>query len=339
VDDEVLIMRSHYPFGPTGVFRSPRSRLALAPLAIACAALFPRAASAEPRHSSRSEAPCTDDNGNRNGNGNENARYGGANVDLTQPAKPNGLVDVHEFGGSVHVTGWGQSAVHVKGHFTADCHVELTPSGDHTQVHLTCSHGPATGDLEIQVPQASALEVRTMSADVSIQGVSGSIHLQTISGDIAIRGGAPSEIEARSTSGDVKIDAASSSTRAHSVSGDVEVAGVRGRATIRTISGECTLSGGDFSSVEIDSVSGAVTFRGAVTGQGPFEMQSHSGDVVLHLPRTTNVDVEMRTTSGDLVIDMGSGRKTGERELDARIGAGGAKVRLRSFSGDVEVIE
>jgi DUF4097 and DUF4098 domain-containing protein YvlB len=334
VDDEVLMMLSRlFPF-PS---RSARvSRLARRPglprlvaLALAYALSSPAMAMADSRRSSRSESPCTDDD----------ERHGGANVDITQQVRPNGLVDVHEFGGVVHVTGWSQNAVHVKGQFTPDCHVELTPSGDHTQIHLTCAHGPGTGNLEIQIPQASGLEVRTMSADVTVQNVSGSVHLQTISGDIAIRGGAPSEIEARSTSGDVKIDSASASTRAHSVSGDVAVSGVRGRATIRTISGECSLSGGDFNSVEVDSVSGAITFRGAVTGQGPFEMQSHSGDVTLHLPRTTNVDVEMRSTSGDLVIDMGSGRKTGERELDARIGAGGAKVRLRSFSGDVEVIE
>jgi DUF4097 and DUF4098 domain-containing protein YvlB len=105
------------------------------------------------------------------------------------------------------------------------------------------------------------------------------------------------------------------------------------------VSGDCALSGGEFSAIEIETVSGDVTFRGALNGQGRFEMNSHSGDITLHLPRTTGADVEMRSTSGDLLIDMGSGRKMAERELDARIGPGGAKVRLRSFSGDVKVIE
>ena len=71
---------------------------------------------------------------------------------------------------------------------------------------------------------------------------------------------------------------------------------------------------------------------------GVLDVQS-VGDVAAKIRETTGADVEMRSTSGDLVIDMGSGRKTGERELDARIGAGGAKVRLRSFSGDVTVGE
>ena len=94
-----------------------------------------------------------------------------------------------------------------------------------------------------------------------------------------------------------------------------------------------------FNAVEIESVSGDIVFHGAPVGPGAFEMQSHSGDVALHLPPTTGAEVEMRTMSGDLVIDMGSGRKTAERELDARIGSGGAKLRLHTYSGDIGVTQ
>jgi DUF4097 and DUF4098 domain-containing protein YvlB len=287
-------------------------------------------ASAQPRHpspGSHDEDPCDDDD-----------RHGGA-IDVTVTVKPAGTIDVHQFGGSVRVTGWAQSTVHVKGDFGPDCHVDMTPSGDREEIRLSCSHGPGSGDLEIQMPQTSALVVRAMSADLSVHDVSGAVRLETVAGDIEVKGGAPNEIDVRSTSGTVKIDSSSPSTRAHSVSGDVRIRGVRGRATVRTVSGECTLSGGEFNSVEIESVSGDVTFTGGVAGQGTFEMQSHSGDINLHLPPTTGADVEMRSTSGDLVIDMGSGRKTGERELDARIGPGGARLRLRSFSGDIKVTQ
>ncbi len=259
-------------------------------------------------------------------------------ADITVQGKPAGFVEVHVFGGNVRVTSWAQNAIHVRGHFNPDCHIDVVPSGDREQIRLACSHGPGTGDIDVQIPQASSLEVRTMSADVSIRDVNGAVHTQTVSGDVDLRGGSPSEIDLRSTSGDVTVESSSTATRAHSISGDVHIAGVRGRATIRTVSGECILSGGDFTGMEIETVSGDVVFQGAVTGQGTFEVQSHSGDVTLHLPATTGAEVEMRSTSGDLVIDMGSGRKSAERELDARIGPGGARLRLRSFSGDVRVV-
>jgi DUF4097 and DUF4098 domain-containing protein YvlB len=301
---------------------------------VASVALVSLDASARPPHHSHDGAdddspdPCADDD-----------RRGGA-IDVSVQVKPNGSVDVHQFGGAVRVAGWAQSTVHVKGELGPDCHVDVLPSGDREEIRLSCLHGPGSGELEIQVPQASALVVRTMSADVAVHGVNGAVHLETVAGDIELKGGTPSEIDVRSTSGTVTIDAASPSTRAHSVSGDVRVRGVRGRAVIRTVSGECTLVAGDsgeFSAVEIESVTGDVTFGGGVAGPGMFEMQSHSGDITLHLPPTTGADVEMRSNSGDLVIDMGSGRKAAERELDARIGPGGARLRLRSFSGDIKV--
>jgi hypothetical protein len=314
LDDEVMTMR--------------RLQHLLLFVPIAVVAFANGTASAQSRRT-QADTPCADDDDRR----------GGA-MDVTVQVRPNGVVNVHQFGGSVHVTTWAQSAIHVKGQFSAECHVDVAPaSGEREEIDLRCSHGPGSGDLEVQIPQASSLDVRTMSADVTAEGVNGFVHLQTVTGDIEVKGGTPNEIEVRSTSGGVKVQASSPSVRAHSVSGDVHIAGVRGRATIRTVSGECTLSGGEFNAVEIESVSGDIVFRGAPAGPGAFEMQSHSGDVALHLPPTTGADVEMRSVSGDLVIDMGSGRKTAERELDARIGSGGAKLRLHTFSGDIGVTQ
>jgi hypothetical protein len=263
--------------------------------------------------------------------------YNGS-ADITVQARPAGHVDVHVFAGSVRVTSGPPGAIHVRGHFSPECHLDVAPSGERQEIHLSCSHGPATGDVEVQVPQMSSVDVRTMSADVSFHDINGAVHAQTVAGNIELHGGTPTEIDLRSTSGDVTIQSSSTSTRAHSISGDVRISGVRGRASIRTVSGECTLSGGEFSATEIETVSGDVVFQGAIAGSGTFEAQSHSGEITLHLPATTAADVEMHSTSGELVIDMGSGRKSAEQELIARIGPGGSRLRLRSFSGDVNVL-
>ena len=190
--------------------------------------------------------------------------------------------------------------------------------------------------MEIQVPQASTLEVRSMSADISVANVNGPLRLQSVTSNIDVKGGAPTDIEARTTNGNVRIDAAASQIRAQSVSGDVAITGAHGKANVRTVSGDCALAGGDFSDVRYESVSGDIAFTGGVTGS--FEAESHSGDVTMHVPATTNADVELRTFSGNLVVDVGSGpKKTGDHELDAKIGAGGARIRVRTFSGDVKV--
>jgi DUF4097 and DUF4098 domain-containing protein YvlB len=259
-------------------------------------------------------------------------------LDEMRDAKPNGEIDVHAFAGTVHVTGWAQNQVKVHATVNGDCHVEITPSGDRSSVRVECSHGPGNAELEIQVPQASTLEVRTMSAGIGVTGVNGPLRLQSVTADIEVKGGAPSEVEARTTSGNVHIDAASPQIRAQSVSGDVRITGAKGKASVHTVSGDCVLSGGDFSDVRFESVSGDATFTGGVVGS--LEAQSHSGNVTLHLPPATNADVELRTFSGELLVDMGNGspKKATDHELDAKLGVGGARVRVRTFSGDVKVI-
>jgi len=213
-------------------------------------------------------------------------------VDEVLNAKANGRVDIHAFAGSVRVTGWAQNQLKVHASVHDGCRVDIVPSGERYEIRLECDHGPRSADLEIQVPQGSAVEVRTLSADLTVQGVSGSLRLESVTSDIDVKGGASTDIEARTTSGSVHIDAATPQVRAQSVSGDVRITGARGKADIHTVSGDCTLSGGDFGDVRFETVSGQVTFTGGVVGS--FEVQSHSGDVAVHLPATTNADVELR---------------------------------------------
>jgi DUF4097 and DUF4098 domain-containing protein YvlB len=257
-------------------------------------------------------------------------------VDETRPAKSNGTVEVHLFSGEVRVTGWTQNFVHVKGAIDSDCKLEITPAGDRTEISVSC-HGPPEGELEIQVPQTGTIEVQTMSAPVSVSNVSGAVRVHSVNGDIEVRGGAPSEVEARSTSGSIVVHANAAWTRAHTVSGEVDVEGAHGRASLHAVSGECRLQGGDFSEVSMQSVSGDIAFDGALPGQASFEGQSHSGEVRVRVPASTNADVELRTYDGDLSIEVGGTKKTGERSLEARLGTGGAKLRAHSFSGDVHV--
>jgi DUF4097 and DUF4098 domain-containing protein YvlB len=260
-----------------------------------------------------------------------------AAIDETRDAKPNGEIDVHGFAGTVHVTGWAQNQLKVHANVSGDCRVEVSPSGDRLEVRLSCSHGPGSGDMSLQVPQASTLDVRTMSATISVAGVSGPLRLQSVTADIDVKGGAPGEVEARSTSGSIRIDAASPQTRAQSVSGDVTIASVHGKASVHTVSGDCKIAGGEFSDVRVETVSGDVSFTGAITGS--LEVSTHSGDVGLHVPATTGADAELRSFSGDLLVDLGDGkRQKGSHELDAKLGAGGARIRARTFSGDVSIV-
>jgi hypothetical protein len=255
-------------------------------------------------------------------------------VNETRPAKPTGVVEIENVEGDVKVIGWNRAEVNVKGAMDAGCHLDLSPSADRTRVRVT-PRERCEANLEIRVPMGSAVEVKTVTADIGVRGVNGAVRIESVSGDLAVAG-APSEVSARTTSGEVDIQATSAVTRARSVSGGVRVRGVRGKATVESVSGECELRGGDFSEAEIRTVSGEIVFEGGLVGQGSFDFKTHSGEVELRLPASTNADFELRSFSGSLETRLGT-PKTASSALDFRVGAGGAKVRVRTFSGDVVV--
>ena len=257
-------------------------------------------------------------------------------VSVVRPAKSNGVVEIVNLDGDVKVVGWARSEVSVSGEIDPKCQLDFSPSAERMRVRIVCPHhGQESADLEIHVPSASAVEVKSLSADASVRDVTGALRVESVSGDITIAG-APSEIAVRTTSGNVVINASTAVTRARSVSGEVHVRGVRGKASIESVSGECTLTGGEFSDAEMRTVSGEVIFEGALSGQGSFEFRSHSGDVLLRIPVSTSADFELRTFSGELTTKLAAARAS-SGALDFRLGNGGARVSVRTFSGDATV--
>jgi DUF4097 and DUF4098 domain-containing protein YvlB len=224
--------------------------------------------------------------------------------------------------------------VSVTGHVDG-ADLDISPSADRTRIRMVSAHGRREADLEIHVPRASRVEAKAVSADLDVQGVVGPLRLEAVSGDITV-GGAPSEVSARTASGSISLEVSSPSVIARSVSGSVRVAGARGRAVVESVSGECTLAGGDFTEVDMRAVSGDIDFTGGMTGQGSFEFRTHSGKIDLRLPKATNADFELRTFSGSIESNLG-GSRSGNSALDFRNGSGGAKVRGRTFSGDIDI--
>jgi DUF4097 and DUF4098 domain-containing protein YvlB len=257
-------------------------------------------------------------------------------VDESRPAKANGVVDIDVPNGEVKVVAWNKSEVSVKGHIEG-AELEVSTSSDRTRIRVAGRRHQGEAELEIRVPAGSRVEAKGVSTSLEIRDVSGALRLQSVSGDIAVSG-APSDVDVHSVNGQVELNVKSAVVNARSISGAVRVAGARGRASIDSVSGDCSLEGGDFTEVEMRGVSGNLRFVGGIAGQGSFEFKTHSGDIELHLPAATNADVELRTFNGSLESRLGaSGPRQSTSALDFRAGNGGAKVRGRTFNGDIRV--
>ena len=75
---------------------------------------------------------------------------------------------------------------------------------------------------------------------------------------------------------------------------------------------------------------------------GPFEFETHSGNITLNLSRGVSARFEIETFSGDIENDFGQEpERTSEygpgMELSFETGGGKARVEASSFSGAVEI--
>jgi len=263
------------------------------------------------------------------------SKTAGGSVNETRPAKANGVVDIDVPNGSVKILAWNKSEVNVTGQLER-AELEMSTSSDRTRVRVSAKRHHGEADLEIHVPQGSRIEAKGIGTTLEVRDVTGALRLQSVSGDITVSG-SPSDVDVHSVNGQVELKVKSAVVNARSISGGVHVVGARGRAMLDTVSGECVLEGGDFTEVEMRAVSGDVRFVGGISGQGSFEFKTHSGDIELRLPGATNADFELRTFNGSLETRLGTEARQSTSVLDFRVGTGGAKVRGRTFNGDIRV--
>lgn len=140
----------------------------------------------------------------------------------------------------------------------------------------------------------------------------------------------------------VTLPRASNLSRVSTVSGDVDVTGVSGNVSISSVSGNVTFSGGG-GAMEFQTVSGDVTVTlDSAAPVKSFTGQSVSGDFHLNIPQGSNGDLTFSSVSGDVTargdIAVNVESSPGHKESTARIGEGGTPYRIRTVSGDVEIV-
>lgn len=146
-------------------------------------------------------------------------------------------------------------------------------------------------------------------------------------------------------SGDVVGHGIRGETEARSVSGDVLLTDVVGKIVeAQTVSGNIELNRVNADEVVAETVSGDVDFSGEIHKNGDYDMKTLSGDVIMRIPKNTGADISGATFSGDFstsfpITNKAASRFTRKQRINGTIGDGSARIRVESFSGDVELRE
>ena len=204
-------------------------------------------------------------------------------------------------------------------------------------------------DYTITVPQNAALSLKTVSGDVSVNGVHGEVRAESVSGDVEVIA-TPNLALAKTVSGDVRArDISSTSLTLGTVSGTVVASGLKVRTLdASSVSGDLQLSNLQVERLTAKTLSGEITFEGSLVRGGRYEFNAHSGDVRLMLTSNTpGFELDASTFSGSVRSDFpvtlrstndGAGRRgSANRALRGTYGDASAILALRSFSGSVVI--
>jgi len=175
-----------------------------------------------------------------------------------------------------------------------------------------------TCDVELEIPSGATVVVEGASTDVEVRGLRGDQRYRSASGDLVLR----------EVSGSLTIEA---------LSGDVEI-GADGPSTIsaRSVSGDLDVRAGSIAELRASTTSGDLYVAGSFDGDGPFSIETVTGDATLS--PANGVRVEARTITGDIDSELPARRDDADGRRALVIGAGGPTITFRSTSGDLRVV-
>jgi len=203
----------------------------------------------------------------------------------------------------------------------------------------------------VTAPAGTRISSRSVSGNVSVEGIDGELSITTMSGDVVVTGAARLTT-AKTVSGDITLTNVGSEgvLEASTMSGEIIASGIKARRlNLSAVTGGVTAKGAEAGDVKLHSMAGDLLFGGALAPRGRYEFSSHSGDIHIGVDGQVGFSLEASTFSGKVHSDLAlQGVRTGTRGIGARrnatprnlsgtFGDGSAMISATSFSGSVVV--
>lgn len=279
--------------------------------------------------------------------------FAGTPINETRPLAADGNVSIENIKGRIVVRTWAQPQVRITGTLGKGAE-KLEVDGDGRDLSIEVKYPDRRNGwgwnrnemeptiLEITVPQKVSLDIESVSAEVDVQQIAGrKLDVSSVSGNIVVTASSPGEASFENVSGNTTLRITTDNVSAESVSGDINMqGGLSGRVSMETVSGNASLIAKTLSKLQFSSVSGDADVQAALATNGVVTGETVSGTLRLSLPKTTSAQLSIETFSGDINSPVGKVDREEYgpgKSLDARLGQGQGKIRLESFSGDVDL--
>lgn len=221
--------------------------------------------------------------------------------------------------GDFSVVGWDAQELLVK----ADDENVRVRQDDQT-VYFSCND-----NLTLRMPRGGSLEVKSVTGDMALRGVTGQVELKEVQGDLSIRDVGPTIIE--KVNADFSLRGATGDLRIKKLNADASVRDVTGNVTIELVASDLVMRGigGDLkATVGAD----AVVY---LDPKAEHEYAVNAGDdILVVLP--PNVDATLNLTGDEIEVDLPDVPKEDSTSRVVKLGNGSAKISL-SAGGDLRV--
>lgn len=266
-------------------------------------------------------------------------------VEKRAATDPRGKVEIVNVAGEVRVIGWDKPEVHV----TADLgggveRLDFESKGGRTVIEVVLRRRAHAGssDLTVHAPRDSSLFVNTVSAEQEISDMRGALQLQAVSGSIETDSWG--DIEVKTVSGEIEVrgHGGEGGVRVTSVSGDIVLRNIGPDLELETVTGDMDVGMDALTRGRIKTTNGDLTLVTRLSGDARLEAEAINGDLQFLLEAPVNAEFEIETFNGDIDNCFGPApRRTREfapgNELRFTQGKGGARVRIQTLNGGVEV--
>lgn len=268
-------------------------------------------------------------------------------LDTTITFGADGTIDLTALGGDILVTGWERNEARIQARAErGELEFDLSSSRIAIDVRrdrgYRGSRGRGDTRFELSVPRGVRVIARSSSGDIVVRGTGSTVSVSSTSGDIEVVD-ATRRVDLSTVSGDVVGKRLRGDIQANSVSGSVELDDVEGEVRLESTSGDLAVTGARARQVMASTTSGEIVFDGVFADDGRYEFHSHSGNVEVSVPASSNVRFSVETYSGELDSDFAITLEPGERatrrprRFDFTVGSGGPRVTAETFSGNLDI--
>lgn len=267
-------------------------------------------------------------------------------IERETAASARGEVQIVNVSGDVHVIGWDQSQVKLVGDAEGGVdEVEFERADDVTRIRVRGAQGEApTSTLKIQVPRASTLVIRTVSASQRIENVVGEQRLQSVSGDIRTTIG-EEDLEAKTVSGEIRVvgNGKAASSRATTLSGDIHMEKVAGEFELSSVSGMIDLRAGLVEEARLNTTNGEIRIQAGLADDGRIEAEAINGSVDLKLANKVAAQFDVESFNGSINNCFGPKPRRAREHgpgIVLRFSDGEdpeARVRLKTLNGEIDL--